>query len=77
MSQYYTKTELRNEIKKLKAKKDGYETKIDECYTQIKSYLSGISSIREKINKIDDECNNLYYFPQYYNIFCCQYRLYK
>lgn len=64
MDEYYTKAELRNEMKKLKAKKDGYETEMNDLNKLIKSYLPEISSIREKIKKIeDDECNNLYIFP--------------
>lgn len=61
MSQYYTKTELRNEIKKLKTIKYDCVTKMNEI--KINSYMSEISSIREKIKKIeDDECKNLYIF---------------
>ena len=52
MDEYYTKAELKDEIKKLKAKKDGYETNIGECYTKINSYTSKISSILEEINVI-------------------------
>ena len=67
MDEYYTKAELKDEIKKLKAKKDGYETKMNDWYTKINSYMSEISSIREKIKKIeDDECNNSIFF----NIYC-------